>query len=203
MSTIQRAVYCKLCANIAHNLQFTQCQLCSRTYPMYLQLRIFRIQYSAEHIPNAIGDISKIQCALYCKHGTKYSAHPTDCAMWTVVPAIYNELTAPHIQASILNWTYVRRYLRYIANSMRLILQTWSQIQRTSSTLLNVDCGPGHMQCDYSPSFSVINIQLNVSPPLFEVCRQFTERYTANLVPYIAHTLQFTLCELWSRTYTM
>jgi hypothetical protein len=24
-------------------------------------------------------------------------------------------------------------------------------------------------------------------------------RYTGNLVPYIAHTLQFTICELWSR----
>jgi hypothetical protein len=150
---------------------------------MYLQLRIFRIQYSAEHIPNPIGDISKIQCALYCKHGTKYSAHPTDYAMWTVVPAIYNELTAPHIQASILNWTYLRRYLRYVANSMRLILQTWCQIQRTSSRLRYVNCGLGHIQYNYSSTYSGCNIQMNVSALLLEICRQFNEQYTANFVP--------------------
>jgi hypothetical protein len=54
-----------LVPNTAHILQFTQCVLWSRTYTMYLQLRIFRSQYSAEHICAAIGDIMTIQCALY------------------------------------------------------------------------------------------------------------------------------------------
>jgi hypothetical protein len=106
--TIQRALYCKLGANKAHNLQLTQCELWSRTYTIYLHLRIFRLQYPIDRICDAIWDISTIQCALYCIHGTKYSAHPQDYALWTVVPAIYNVFTAPHIQDSIFSWMYLR-----------------------------------------------------------------------------------------------
>jgi hypothetical protein len=36
-----------------------------------------------------------------------------------------------------------------------------------------------------------------------EIYRQLNVRYTANMVPNTAHTLQFTLSELWSRTYSM
>jgi hypothetical protein len=66
--------------NTAHILQFTLSELRSRTYIIYLQLRIFRLQYSTERICAATGDISTVQCA-----------------MWTVFPAIYNVITAPHI----------------------------------------------------------------------------------------------------------
>jgi hypothetical protein len=66
-----------------------------------------------------------------------------------------------------------------------------------------VNCGPGHIQCNYSSAYSVFNIQLYVSELLLEICGQFSERYTANLVPNTAHNLQFTQCGLWSRTCTM
>jgi hypothetical protein len=102
--------------NTAHILPFTLYELWSRTYTMNLQLHIFRLQYSAEGICAAIGDMSTIQCALYCKYGAKYSAHPPDYAMWTVVPDIYNVITAPHIQPSIFNWTYLRWDRRYVDN---------------------------------------------------------------------------------------
>jgi hypothetical protein len=85
---------------------------------------------------------------------------------------------------------------------MRVMLQTWSQIQRTSTRLRYVNSGPGHIQCIYSTAYSLLNIQLNVSAMLLEISRQFNERYTANMVPNIAHILQFSLCELWSRSYT-
>jgi hypothetical protein len=65
-----------LVANTAHNHQFAQCEQWSRTYKMYLLLRIFRLQYSTERICAATRDMSTIQCELYCKHGAKYSAHP-------------------------------------------------------------------------------------------------------------------------------
>jgi hypothetical protein len=128
--------------NTAHILQFTLSQLWSRTYTMYLQLRIFRIQYTAERISAVIGNITTFQCALYCKHGAKYSAHPPVYSMWTVIPAIYNVFTAPHIQASIFDWKYLRCHCWYIDNSKCVILQTWCQIQRTSSSLRYVNCGP-------------------------------------------------------------
>jgi hypothetical protein len=88
-------------SNIAHILRFTLCELWSRTYTMYLLLSIFRLQYSTERICAAIGDISTIQGALYCKLGAKYSAHPPAYGMGIVVPGIYNVITAQYIQASI------------------------------------------------------------------------------------------------------
>jgi hypothetical protein len=83
-----------------------------------------------------------MQCASYCKLGAKYSAHPPVCAMWTVVPAIYNEMTTPHIESSIFNCTYLRSYWRYLDNSMSVILQSWCQILRLFSGLRYVNCGP-------------------------------------------------------------
>jgi hypothetical protein len=68
---------------------------------MHLQLSIFRLQYSAEGIGDAIADISTMLRALNCKPGAKCSAHPPVYAVRTVVPAIYNAFTAPYIQISI------------------------------------------------------------------------------------------------------
>jgi hypothetical protein len=85
---------------------------------------------------------------------------------------------------------------------MRVIQQTWCQIQRTTPSLRYVNCGPGHIQSTYSSAYLGFNIQLKVAPMLLEVSRQFNARYTAFLVPNTEHIVQFTLCELWSRTYT-
>jgi hypothetical protein len=74
---------------------------------------------------------------------------------------------------------------------MCFILQPWCQIQGTSCRLRYLDCGSGHIQCTYSPTYAGFNIQLNVSPPLLEIYRQFNVRYTANMVPNTAHILQF------------
>jgi hypothetical protein len=85
--------------NTAHILQFALSELWSRTYTMEIQSRIFKLQYSTEHICASIGDMPTFRCALYCKLGSKYSAHATVYIMWTVDPAIYNVVTALHIQA--------------------------------------------------------------------------------------------------------
>jgi hypothetical protein len=146
--------------NTAHIVQFTLSELWSRLYTKYLQLRKLRLQYSAAGIIAAIVDITSIQCALYCELGAKYSAYPPIYAMQTVVPEIYNVNTAPHIESSIFIWTYHRCYCRYHINSMRVILQTWCQIQRTSSSFRYVNCGPGHIQCIYSSAYLGFNIQL-------------------------------------------
>jgi hypothetical protein len=169
---------------------------------MQLQFRIFSLQYSTERICAAIGDISTIQWALYCKLGANYSALPLAFAMWTVVPHVYNVFTAPHIQSWIFDWTYLRCCWRYADICMRVILQILCQIQSPSSGLRYVNCGPGHIQCIYSSAYSDFNVHLNVSALLLEISRQFNARYTAILVPNTAHILPFTLCELWSRLYT-
>jgi hypothetical protein len=122
--------------------------------------------------------------------------------MWSVVPAIYRVFTTPHIQASIFNWTCLRCNWRYHDNSLCVILQTWCQKQRTSSSLRYVNCGPGHIQGTYISAYLGFNIQLKVVPLLLEISRQFNARYNANLVPNTAHILQFTPRELWSRPYT-
>jgi hypothetical protein len=131
--------------NSAHNRQFTQCVLWSRTYTKYLQLRIYMLQYTAIGICAAIVDITSIQ---------------------------------------------------------RVILQTWCQLQRTSSSFLYVNSGPAHLQSIYSSAYICFNIRWNVSALLLEMWRQFNVRYTANLVTNTAHILQLSLCEQSSRTYT-
>jgi hypothetical protein len=87
--------------------------------------------------------------------------------------------------------------------SMSVILQIWCQLQSTSCSLRCVNCVPGHIECNYSSAYSGFNIRLNLSALLLEIPRHFDVRYTANFVSNTAHILQFTLCELWSRTYTM
>jgi hypothetical protein len=87
--------------------------------------------------------------------------------------------------------------------SMRVILLTWYQIQTTSPDLCHVYCGPGHIQSIYSSAYSGLNIRLIESELLLEIIGHFDARYTANLVSNTAHIVQFTLCELWFRTYTM
>jgi hypothetical protein len=114
--------------NTAYIIQFTECVLWSRKYSMDLQLLIFRQLYSSERICAAIGHIPTFRCALYWKFGVKYRAHRLVYAAWTVVPYIYNVITAPLIQASIFNWTYLRCYWRYADIWKRVILQIWCHI---------------------------------------------------------------------------
>jgi hypothetical protein len=186
---------------IAHFLQYNLCKLWSRDIQCNY-ISAYCLQYSTERICAAIGDISTIQWALYCKLGANYSALPLAFAMWTVVPHVYNVFTAPHIQSWIFDWTYLRCCWRYADICMRVILQILCQIQSPSSGLRYVNCGPGHIQCIYSSAYSDFNVHLNVSALLLEISRQFNARYTAILVPNTAHILPFTLCELWSRLYT-
>jgi hypothetical protein len=149
-----------LLPNTAHILQFTLCDLWSRPYTKYLQLRIFNPEYSSERICAAVGDMPIFACMLYRKFCAKYRDHPQVCAVWTVVPDIYNAFPAPHIQTSMFIWTYLRCYWRYLDNSIVVILQTWCQIHRTSSGLHYVNCGPGHIQSIFSTPYVGFNIQL-------------------------------------------
>jgi hypothetical protein len=139
--------------NTPHVLQFTLFELRSRTYAIEIQLRIFRLQYSAERITAGIGDVPTCRCALNFKFGAKYRAHLPIYSMWTVVPDICNIFTAPDLKASIFNWTCLRCYWRYLDNSLRVIQQTLCQIRRTSSNLRYVNCCPGHMQYIYSSGY--------------------------------------------------
>jgi hypothetical protein len=139
--------------NTENILRFALCELWSRTYTMHLQHRIFSLQYSSQRICAAIGGISAIQCALYCKLGAKYSPHPPVYAMWTMVPDIYNAFTTPYNQTSIFIWTYLPCFFTYHDNSMRVTLQTCCQIQRTSSNLCYLNCGHGHIQSTYSSAY--------------------------------------------------
>jgi hypothetical protein len=149
-----------LVPNTAHNLRFALSELWSRTYTMELQFRIFKLQYSTKRICAAIGDIPTLRSAVYCKFGAICNAQQPVCAMWIMVPTIYNVITAPLIQTSIFIWTYLRCYWKYLDNSLRVVLQTCCQIQRTSSSTCYVICAPGHIQSTYSSVYLGLNIQL-------------------------------------------
>jgi hypothetical protein len=89
--------------------------------------------------------VSKIQCM-------SYRLRYVNCG-----PEIYNAFTAPHIQALIFNWTYLRCYWRYLDSSTRIILRNLYQIQRTSSSIRCVNCGP-----DIYNVFTAQNIQASI-----------------------------------------
>jgi hypothetical protein len=116
-----------LVPNTEHIHRFTLYDVCSRTYTIYFQLLIIRLQYSIERICAAIGYNRTLRCPLY------------------------------------------------------------------------LACCLGHIQCNYSSTYSGFNIHLNVSALLWEICRQFNVRYSATMVPNTGHILQFTLSGLWSR----
>jgi hypothetical protein len=86
---------------------------------------------------------------------------------------------------------------------MSLILQTWCQLQRTSSSFRYVNGGAARIECIYSSAYSILNIRLNVSALQLEICRYLHARYTANFMPNTEPILRFALCEQWTRTYTM
>jgi hypothetical protein len=192
-----------LVPHTAHILQFTLCELWSRPYTRYLHFRIFRLQYSSARICAAIGGITTIQCAPCCKLGAKYRTLPPVNSICTVVPVIYNAFATPYIQTSIFSCRYLHCRRRYPVNTMRDILQSGCRIQRTTTSLHYVYCGPGHIQSVYSSAYSGHNIQLNVSALLLEIWRQFNACRTTKFAPNAAHIPQFTLCELWSRKYTI
>jgi hypothetical protein len=72
----------------------------------------------------------------------------------------------------------------------------------TLSPLRYVNSGHVHTQCNYSYVYSDVNVQVNLSALRLEIYRQCNPRYTAYFVWNTPHIVQFTLCELWSRTYT-
>jgi hypothetical protein len=103
ITTIQCALYCKHGAKYsAHPPVYAVWTVVQDIYNIFTA-SIFRLQYSTKPSSAAIGDMSTIQRAIYCKHGAKYSAHPPVYAIWTVVAATNSLITAPHIQASIFN----------------------------------------------------------------------------------------------------
>jgi hypothetical protein len=164
----------------------------------HIQASIFNWTYLhsyLRYVDNSASVILKTWC--------RYSAHSSAYAVWTVVSDIYSVNTIPHILASIFNWTYLCRYWGHADICMRVKLQTLCQIQRTPSSSRYVYCGSGHIQCNYSSAYSVLNILLNVTALLFQISRLFNARYTANMLPNTAHILQITLCELWSRPHTV
>jgi hypothetical protein len=105
-----------LVPNTAHILQIMLFDLWSLTYTMYLQLHIFRTQYSTERICAAIGDMSTIQCALFCYLCAKYQF--TLFELWALTYTM-------HLQLRIIR-------LQYSAERISAAIGLMSTIQRAS-----------------------------------------------------------------------
>jgi hypothetical protein len=171
---------------------------------MHSQVRIVRPQYSTEPDCAATRDMPRFGCALCCNIGAIYIAHTLQfmqCGLWSRTYTMNIHLHIFRIQYSTKR--ICAACWRYVDNSVSLILQSWCQIQRSSSSLRHVTCGPGHVQSIYSSAYICFNIRWNVSALLLAIIGHFEARYTANWEPNIAHIIRFTPCGLWSRTYTM
>jgi hypothetical protein len=145
MSRIQRALYCKRCAKYSAH---------PPDYAIWIVVPVIYNVITAPHLQPSIFIWTYLRCygryadntaSVILEPWCQYCAQPPVYAMWTVATAIYSVITAPHIQASIFYWTYLRCHCWYMDNSMFIILKTWYQIQPTSYSLRYVNCDPGHI----------------------------------------------------------
>jgi hypothetical protein len=91
-----------LVSNTAHIVQFTLCDLCSRTYTKYIQLHIFMHLYSTVCICAAIVDITTIN-ARYTANlvpNTAHIHHLLLCDLWSRTYTIYLQLRIFRLQYS-------------------------------------------------------------------------------------------------------
>jgi hypothetical protein len=144
--------------------------------------------------------MSTIRGALHFTPAAKWSAPHLVCVTSTLVPAKPTDFAVPHIQDSILIWLHLDRYWRYVVSSMPVILHILCQIQPSCSCLRYYNSGRGKIQrlCNYE--CSGLNIQLNVSQYLLQICRYLDARYTTQLQRNTAHISSFSLRQLGALT---
>jgi hypothetical protein len=142
--------------------------------------------------------MSTIQCALYSTFAARCSLNPPDYALSTPVPVKSNIIAVLDIQASILNWKYLRSDWWFIHKSASVIIHIFCQIKGSLCEFRYVKSGPGKIQYNYNSCYSWYNIQLNVIPSILVMCRQFNARYTPHLLPNKGRILLFSLCQQWS-----
>jgi hypothetical protein len=83
---------------------------------------------------------------------------------------------------------------------VRVIHHICCQIQCVSSCLRYVNHGPGQIKYSYISCYSGCNIELNVLPSIFVICRQLNARYNPHSTPNTGHNIRFALWQLWSRS---
>jgi hypothetical protein len=93
---------------------------------------------------------------------------------------------------------YLRRYLTLLHNSMCIIIASWCGIHCTSLGLVYINTGPCHVIWFYCCSYTGISNQHNVSPSLFDICRQFNVRCNPLLVPCTLHVTRLSPYKRWS-----
>jgi hypothetical protein len=113
-------------------------------------------------------------------------------------PVMSYDFTIVHIQVSVIIITYLPRYLKYLGNSMCVIIPSWCRIHCTSLGLVHINTGPCHVIYFFCCSYTGISNQHNVSPLLFDIYRQFDVGYNPLLVPYTPHVTRVSTYKLWS-----
>jgi hypothetical protein len=77
------------------------------------------------------------------------------------------DFTVVRVQVYVINIIYLRLYLRYLDNSMCVIIPSWCLIHRISLGLVYINTRLCHIIWFYRCSYTCIRIQLIVSPSLF------------------------------------
>jgi hypothetical protein len=116
---------------------------------------------------------------IQCNNISAYSGFNIQVKVSAVILDIYRQFNVRYMAHMVPNTAHILQFT---------LSELWSRT---------------YIECNYSYVYSGFNIQVNQSALLLEISRYFDARYNVNLVAYIAHTLQFTLSEQWSRTYTM
>jgi hypothetical protein len=156
ITSILCALYCKLAAKCsAHPPAFAMWTVVQDIYHVFI----------ARHIQASIFKWMYRRC--YCRYHdnsmramlqTWCQIHFLQLTLWSRSYTMH--FSTPHIQNSIFSCRYLHCRWRYPVNSMRVILQSGCQMQRTTTSLRHVNCGPGHIQSIYSSACLGFKIQL-------------------------------------------
>jgi hypothetical protein len=102
-----------------------------------------------------------------------------------------------------IQFTVSPSLFRYVDKSICFIIPSSCRIHRLSLGLVYINIRPCHIIWFYRCSYTCIRIQLNVSPSLFDISRQFDVRYNPLLVPYTPDITRISLYKHQTLSYHM
>jgi hypothetical protein len=121
--------------------------------------------------------ICRLLDARYTAHCCRMQGPSAGLCYVSSAPIKYIVIVVLHIPNSNSNWTYLRCYWWYVDHSIRVTLLVRCQIHYTSIGLRNVNSVSSQIYSNCSFAYLGLSIQLNVSPLLLGICRQFDARY--------------------------
>jgi hypothetical protein len=152
-----------------------------RCYWCYVDYSMLVILQTWCQILRTSSGLRYVNCApghIQCIYSSAYSGSNNQLSVSALLLEISLQFTERYSEIMVPNTAHIHQFT---------LCELWSR----------------DIQCNNSSAYSGFNVQVKASALILDIYRQFCVRYMAHMVPNTAHIHQFTLTELWSRTYTM